>query len=730
MAQDLFVLMENPKSTIDACLANIAQHLPAFKHRPSQHAMITAVRETFSRAVDRGDDDENHQHGESILVVEGPTGTGKSLAYLLPAVIMAKASGRKLVVSSATVALQEQLANKELPFLVKYAGIKLTYAIAKGRGRYACTYRLNQQAGITQQDTFQLQLEIPETEPSSSVISQHTFLQMAELLAAGEWSGDRDNLIKPVSDTVWSQMTNDRHGCLKTNCPNFVSCPFYVVRKTLDDVDIIIANHDLLLADIAMGGGVILPDPTETFYCLDEAHHLADKAIKQFAANHTIYGTMAWLEKIDIAVTKARVQLKDYKPASNIQNLVESLFGYLQDLGRALMSFPELQLAQGGDEPAVLRFKHGTIPSGLVVLTDSLATTSRALLTAISLLQESLKREKTNAVGGEAALFDRSLSDLGFFIGRLENVVAVWTLFSLQQGENNPPIAKWISAKWSYKNQQEQLEYSIHASPVSAAKLMAERFWCKVAGAVLASATLRSLGTFDLLLNETGLQRFAKTTCLALDSPFDFQKQRKLIVPKMHSTPKDPVAHTDEIIALLPSILPTSGCNGALMLFASRKQMQDVARKLPDNLQSLLLIQGAQSKEGLLREHFSRIEKKQPSILFGLASFAEGLDLPGNACNNLIIAKLPFAVPDDPVTQTLSDWIVAKGGNPFMEMILPATSIKLIQAIGRLIRSETDTGTVTILDTRLVTTHYGKLLLRSLPGATNEVLQSINDFNK
>ncbi len=236
-----------------------------------------------------------------------------------------------------------------------------------------------------------------------------------------------------------------------------------------------------------------------------------------------------------------------------------------------------------------------------------------------------------------------------------------------------------------------------------------------MAGAVLTSATLRSLGTFDLLLKETGLLSFSKTTCIALDSPFDFQKQAKLIIPEMQATPKDPIAHTFEIVTLLPTYLPSSGANGSLVLFASRKQMHDVANKLPDEYRRLLLIQGDWSKEILLSEHFARIEKGQPSILFGLASFAEGLDLPGNACNNLIIAKLPFAVPDDPVSETLADWITEKGGNPFMEITLPATSIKLIQAVGRLIRSENDTGTVVIFDTRLKNTHYGRLLRKSLP---------------
>ncbi len=431
--------IEDPKLMIDNCLANIAQYLPAFKHRPTQHQMISAVSENFSQLAieDRGE----LQDGSSILIVEGPTGTGKSLSYLLPAVVMARARDKRLIVSSATVALQEQLANKDIPLLAKHAGLDISYAIAKGRGRYACTYRLKQQAGITQKDDSQLQLELSASESATSINSHDMFFEMSELLSEGEWSGDRDSLPTKISDGAWAQITNDRHGCLKKNCPEFAACPFYTARQTLDNVDIIIANHDLLLADIAMGGGVILPDPTETFYCLDEAHHLADKAIKQFAASHTINGTLSWLEKLDIAVSKALAQLGDYRPAVNIHNQTESLVEYLQDLREALSNFAELR-HQFMNDVIVLRFKHGRVPDSLTLLSESLAVTTKILHTSLYLLHDNLKKGKARAEGsGESALFDRPLSDIGFFLGRMENLVAVLSLFSQQSSANVPPIA-------------------------------------------------------------------------------------------------------------------------------------------------------------------------------------------------------------------------------------------------------------------------------------------------
>jgi ATP-dependent DNA helicase DinG len=682
---------QNPQTIIDNCLAQIAQHLPGFKYRPQQLQMIDAVVKTM-------------QKNKSILVIEGPTGTGKSLGYLLPAIVMAKTLKKKLIVSSATVMLQEQLVNKDIPFLAKHTDLNISYAIAKGRGRYACTAKLKQHTDSA--EVQQLEIDIDNKDKSLA--------RLMELLDKGEWSGDRDSLAKNIPDAQWSQITNDRHGCVKRLCPHFIACPFYKARQLLEEVDIIIVNHDLLLADIAMGGGVILPDPGETFYCLDEAHHLAAKAIKQFAASHAINGTLAWLEKIDGVVSKCLMLLKQYQFTANVKNLVEAIVEYLQDFSQALTSFPELQVSS---ESALLRFKHGVVPESLLSLCENLAKTTKSLHGVLCVLQENLKKAKVEAEGqGIADMFNRPLIDLGFFIGRVENVMAVWALFAQKSKDNGPPIAKWITAAWpSHKNQQEQLDYIVSASPVSAAKLLADKFWDRIAGAVLTSATLRSLGTFDLLLKETGLQHYPQINCIALNSPFDFQQQGKLIIPAMRSDPRDPIAHTQEIIKLLPKLLPDTGNNGALVLFASKKQMYEVAKNIPNNFKRLLLMQREQAKEILLKEHFDRIKKQQPSILFGLASFAEGLDLPGNACNYLIIAKLPFAVPDDPVSETMADWITQQGGDPFMEMTLPATSIKLIQAVGRLIRAETDTGTVAILDTRLRTKQYGKLLCNSLP---------------
>lgn len=704
------------KKTIDECLTKISKYLPGYKMRSGQLAMINAVAETLSRTTTTTtliEEDSQLamplQNGESILVVEGPTGIGKSLGYLLPAIVIAKSFKKQLVVSSATVALQEQLAHNDIPLLAQHAGLNISFALAKGRSRYVCPSRLYNHQGLSDQtDLFSSNL-VPENSEQIIPSEQLQFLQqLTTNLENGSWSGERDSLQQAVPDALWAQVTNDRHGCIKRRCAYFSACPFYKARAELEKVDIIIANHDLLLADIAMGAGTILPHPTDAFYCIDEAHHLADKAIKQFSASHSILGTQAWLERIPVVVSRAVTILKEYHGATKIISLTESLAEYLRDLNVTLENIPELR-----SNSALYRCPHGKLPEALTTLRDNLAGSSQALLAALSLLQDALRRKKQQPEEhGHNLALEKILSDLGFLHGRTENMTAVWTLYQEQTPDETAPIAKWFTAQLMKNN---QVDYVVHASHVRIAKLLADRFWQYVAGAVLTSATLRSLGSFDLLLSETGLKHYPQTTCLALESPFNLSEQATLVIPAMETDPKDPIGHTQELITLLPKLIHTELNEGTLVLFSSRKQMLDVAQALPENLRQLLLIQGQQSKEILLSQHFARITANQPSILFGLASFAEGLDLPGNACTHVIIAKLPFAVPDEPVSQTLAEWITTQGKNAFHEITLPVTSIKLIQAVGRLIRSETDTGTVTILDKRLKTQSYGKRLLKALP---------------
>ena len=710
------MLTDLEKNAIRDHYQNIGKNLPGFRPRASQRKMIAAIANAFSRTLTREEGEEApKREGESIAVIEGPTGVGKSLAYLLAGGIMAQTRGKRLIVSSATVALQEQLVDRDLPFLVEKSGLELTFALAKGRGRYLCPYKLYQ---LTQNNAQQnlLGFEAPEVLWDSKPKPEELNLlrNIADEFSARRFNGDRDTWPEKIDDAIWLKVTNDRHGCLKSACPNRPECPFYLARDVLETVDVVIANHDLLLADISMGGGVILPAPENSFYCIDEAHHLPKKALSRFAAEHS-WNIAVWtLEKLPQLTGKIAALTDKAELANLADEAATSLLDSLHEWQFHLAEEPSLRLGSSENdrrkhnEPTWL-WEDGKIPEGLETTVSNTAIAARSLLKHVVGLNDALsaaRREKEQ----DGALIDRLTSEFGLFIARIEQISAVWDLLSTVPIEGEEPLAKWITRRADDKN-----DYIFNASPISSASHLANSLWRRAAGAVLTSATLQSLGSFNLILRQTGLLWLPKTTTLALESPFNFDTQGELYIPPVHASPKDPDAHTAAIVEWLPKLVSPVEAIGTLVLFSSRKQMQDVALRLPDEYLPLLLVQGELPKAVLLQRHHQAIAEGKASIIFGLDSFAEGLDLPGTACVQVIIAKLPFAMPDNPIEKTQNRWIEQRGGNPFIEITVPEASIKLIQAVGRLIRTEQDYGRVTILDNRVKTQRYGQQLLACLP---------------
>ena len=710
------MLTDLEKNAIRDHYQNIGKNLPGFRPRASQREMIAAIANAFSRTLTREEGEEApKREGESIAVIEGPTGVGKSLAYLLAGGIMAQTRGKRLIVSSATVALQEQLVDRDLPFLVEKSGLELTFALAKGRGRYLCPYKLYQ---LTQNNAQQnlLGFEAPEVLWDSKPKPEELKLlrDIADEFSARRFNGDRDAWPEKIDDAVWLKVTNDRHGCLKATCPNRAECPFYLARDVLETVDVVVANHDLLLADISMGGGVILPAPENSFYCIDEAHHLPKKALSRFAAEHS-WNIAVWtLEKLPQLTGKIAALTDKAELANLADEAATSLLDSLHEWQFHLAEEPSLSLGSSENdrrkhnEPTWL-WEDGKIPEGLETTVSNTAIAARSLLKHVVGLNDALssaRREKEQ----DGALIDRLTSEFGLFIARIEQISAVWDLLSTVPIEGEEPLAKWITRRADDKN-----DYIFNASPISSASHLANSLWRRAAGAVLTSATLQSLGSFNLILRQTGLLWLPETTTLALESPFNFDTQGELYIPPVHASPKDPDAHTAAIVEWLPKLVSPVEAIGTLVLFSSRKQMQDVALRLPDEYLPLLLVQGELPKAVLLQRHHQAIAEGKASIIFGLDSFAEGLDLPGTACVQVIIAKLPFAMPDNPIEKTQNRWIEQRGGNPFIEITVPEASIKLIQAVGRLIRTEQDYGRVTILDNRVKTQRYGQQLLACLP---------------
>ncbi len=705
------MLTESEKDAIRDHYRAISENLPQFRPRAAQREMIAAVAKAFSRSKTYKEGEAPpKREGESIAVIEGPTGVGKSLSYLLAGGIMAQTRGKRLIVSSATVALQEQLVNRDLPFLVEKSGLQLSFILAKGRNRYLCPYKLYSLTQSNAQAVLDGFDPPPDTlwqnKPAAEDLSQ--LRELADAFAKRRFDGDRDAWPEKIPDPLWLQISNDRHGCLKNACPNRAECPFYLARDKLENTDVIVANHDLLLSDIAMGGGVILPAPENSFYCIDEAHHLAKKAVSRFSAAHSLEQAVWMAEKLPAMAHKIARLADKYDAAQSAEEAAQTLQESLSEWQYHLDGAHELDLDESGHPPVWL-WADGKIPQDLAVLVSNTATDAAALLRQVERLEGDLaacRRDKTQ----DGRQIDLAATELGLFAARAEQIEAVWTLMAAEPPEGSPPVAKWIE-----RNLGGRKDYIFNASPISGAARLTGGLWRRAAGAVLTSATLRPLGSFDFLLHQTGLSLLPETTTLALNSPFDFAKQGELYIPPLSASPKNPSAHTEAVSEWLPKLIAADQPVGTLVLFSSRRQMNEVALRLPEEYLPLLLVQGDIPKAALLEKHRQAVASGCASIIFGLDSFAEGLDLPGDLCVHVIIVKLPFSMPDNPIEKTQSRWIEQQGGNPFNEITVPEAGIKLIQAVGRLIRTESDYGRVSILDNRIQTQSYGRRLLACLP---------------
>ena len=300
------------------------------------------------------------------------------------------------------------------------------------------------------------------------------------------------------------------------------------------------------------------------------------------------------------------------------------------------------------------------------------------------------------------------LAESGFEIQRLENLEKIWFMYAKSDNEKAAPLARWIE-----KSSGKRDDYLVCASPIEVGFMLEDHLWSKCEGAVLCSATLCALNSFDHFRKQAGLGTNDGTQYTKLNSPFNYQENAVLHIPKMDFEPNISDKFTNELIKKLPKLLKKEQAN--LVLFSSYWQMESVAEKLREKTKLNIMVQGEHSRQHILEQHKKFCNEDKTSIIFGSQSFSEGLDLPGKYLTNLIITKLPFSVPTSPVDQAQAEYIKLKGGNPFMLLSVPDASKKLIQSCGRLLRNEKDTGMITILDRRLVSKRYGKNLLDSLP---------------
>ena len=669
------------------------------KPRLGQKQMIAAIANSL------GHSDADKRLG----VIEAGTGTGKTVGYLLSALPIARAKEKTVVVATGTIALQEQLILKDIPDLLEACDWDHQVALVKGRGRYVCNMRLEQCLDAIKSKEAGLFLFEDEMPFNPNAQSEALYQELSESLENNSWDGDRDAWDTRIPDTDWQTLTVDHRQCTGRRCQFVDQCPFFKARAELEEADCIVANHDLVMADLALGGGAILPPPEDCIYIFDEGHRLGETAVKHFGAQCRINTTLNWLERVPKQLKGQTPVFEKDKTIIDILPRIDS--GANEIVALLTTCYPQFQayLDNLEDDRQLYRFPQGDVGEGTRELAQNISALTSRWIGRVELLRDSLNEALTDR-DYAVPIPDIELfyQQVGSWLTKGENLLALWDRLKQQLTSHAVPLACWLRLDDSGSG---NLDIAINASPIQATEILREQLWGSCYGAVITSATLRSLGNFNTLKRETGIPDSAQF--LSVAGAFNYAEAATLSVPKDCVEGNAIYEHTDYITDNLADMVEKKA--GTLVLFSSRRQMDEVFDRLDTDLQKICLVQGKYSNREMVRLHKERVDQGKTSVLIGLASFAEGVDLPGDYCKHVIIAKLPFMVPDDPLHEALSEWIEDKGGNSFFDIALPIASLRLIQACGRLLRTETDTGTVTILDKRLITKRYGGQLIDALP---------------
>jgi ATP-dependent DNA helicase DinG len=604
----------------------LAQRLPGFNHRPQQQAMAEAVADAIA---DGG-----------ILICEAGTGTGKTYAYLVPALL----SGRKVLVSTGTRNLQDQLFHRDLPVIRDLLSIPVRTALLKGRGNYLCRYRLEMSLN-------DLRSAFPE-------LRRH-------LLAVRDWaaqtrSGDVAELALPDETPVWPAVTSTSDNCLGQECPDWGRCHLVEARRRAQEAELVVINHHLLCADLSLkdeGFGEILPGAD--CFVIDEAHQLAEVASNFFGV------AVSGRQLVDLARDTETEYHREAGDTPGFLELAEGLRRVVRDfrltLGEDARRGPWREL---GDNAAAAR------------ALDEL----RARLDAL--------RAGLKAIEGRGKGLDSCLARSVDLAGRLARLA--------ESGESE-------DIRW-FETQGQGLR--LHLTPMAVADIFQSHMERHPAAWVLTSATLAVGESFEHFAVQLGI---ADARTERWESPFDYQRQALLFVPRAMPDPSSP-GYVAAVAELASRILPCSR-GRAFLLFTSHRALKEAADYLESRMDYPMLVQGSAPRAELLE----RFRSLGNAVLLGTASFWEGVDVRGEALSCVIIDKLPFASPGDPVLAARIDALRQRGGNPFRDFQLPQAVITLKQGAGRLIRDPGDRGVLVVCDPRLLTRSYGKAFLDSLP---------------
>jgi len=683
-------LNDELKAGIRDAYAKLQANTPGFSTRRSQSQMIGVV----SRAL---------SHSGGVGVVEAPTGVGKSLGYLTAGVPIALATKKKLVISTGTVALQSQLVERDIPNFLKATGIEATVALAKGRTRYLCTRNAAEAHGDGAQEGM-FEDEQPLFDRPLAPIEMDLAQSLSKAFLEGRWNGDLDNAPETISNTLRSRITTPASGCAGRKCAYSAQCAVLRSRNTVREAQIVVTNHALLLSALSIGesdnGQPLIAPPSDMLLVLDEGHHIGNVAIDQGAASLALDEMAKRTGRLQVLIA-ASYRAVDKDKLGNL--LPNEAIEAAAKVSKQLKAFRDVIDRSWRPDPSaqepMWRAPNGRLPEIWMPDIEAIADDTRALFNWAHAALTQVAKGKP-----EDAARERLQRNLGMALEMIEQQHNLWTGWRREDKEGQPPTARWITLS-------RDGDLVLHGSPVSAANVLRKLLWDEVDSVVMTSATLTGGGDFQALAIDNGIPAEAEMVSLA--SPFDLPNQAQLIVPAFPVTPDDKEGHPKEVAKYLVKELDWD--KGSIVLFTSRWKMEKVAELMPAAQRKQVLVQGETAKQKMIDEHLRRTAAGEGSVLFGLNSFGEGLDLPGEACTTVVITQVPFAVPTDPQTSTLSEWFESRGLNAFNLIAIPHALRTLTQFSGRLIRTSTDTGRVIILDSRLLTRRYGKRIIDSLP---------------
>lgn len=625
----------------------LSRRLAGYEARSGQLDMALAVARCL--AATTGD---HSGPDSSLLAVEAETGIGKTLAYLIPAAL----SGRRVIISTGTLNLQEQILHKEIPFIKDHVDPDLAAICVKGRQNYLCLYRWRQMYHSDQLSLF----ENEQIDAVAQWLSSTTTGDRAEL----EWLPDNSGF--------WRQISASSSQCPGTACPDSGECFISQLRKKAARCRLLIVNHHLFFSDLALrrcGFAEVLPRYEAVIF--DEAHHIENIATRYFGTSVSHFQLLDLAHDIERMCHEDGTQRKYDKVIAAARGMEISANRFLalfpDDKGRFPLHEAVAKIANWDDESFLLN--------------ESL----RKLLLTIDPLGQ--QNELWNAM-------HRRISEL---LANLNSVVE----------KHDSSHVYW------YERREKTVILS--ASPIEIAGDLRQALYHEVKSAVFTSATLTAGGSFSYFFERLGLPD--ATDSLRLASPFDYKGRTRLFIPDRFPEPASPLFLPELQERVLDLLLASQG--RALVLFTSFKAMHALHGFLADRLPFPLFIQGSAQKQALL----DRFSRETHSVLLAVASFWEGVDVPGPALSCVIIDKLPFEVPNDPVIMARIDKIKENGGNPFMDFQVPRAILTLRQGIGRLMRSSTDCGLLAIMDIRLFSKQYGRAFRQSLPNS--EIIRSM-----